>query len=98
MADQLTWRFKNEVGNRYRRLTVLRFDEMRKGHRFLLADVAVGEKGLSEEQIFAAATRRVADVPVASLGRIGAGRWLGRFSAAAAYGERPILPLGTPGG
>lgn len=44
MADQLTWRFKNEVGNRYERLTVLRFDEMRKGQPFFVCRCACGRE------------------------------------------------------
>jgi hypothetical protein len=44
MADQLTWRFKNEVGNRYGRLTVLRFDEMRKGQPFFVSRCVCGRE------------------------------------------------------
>lgn len=44
MADQLTYRFKNEVGNAYRRLTVLRFDEMRKGQPFFVCRCACGRE------------------------------------------------------
>jgi hypothetical protein len=44
MADQSTRRFKDETGNRYGRLSVLRFDEMRKGQPFFICGCVCGQE------------------------------------------------------
>jgi hypothetical protein len=44
MADQSTRRFKDETGNRYGRLTVLRLDEMRKGQAFFVCGCVCGQE------------------------------------------------------
>jgi hypothetical protein len=44
MADQSKRRFKDETGNRYGRLTVLGFDETRKGQPFFICRCACGQE------------------------------------------------------